>query len=589
MARSRIGIWFAATLAVPAVLAGIGLFLHHGGPLRGAIAAEGMRAFEVHRQWLHAAFDELGAHAQDEASPRIELQLDAARRVVGPFREGLAPAMPIGEEERRACALFASGDPAAALPCFLRARLAGALSPEGRLLEARALAKTDLSAARDLLAATTFAAADTRCGNLPFVLLARLLEAEWTDVGDPDARSAIAGELLRAAQGAAAAAIPTVADAIVAALPELADDERLAALRAAAAVAVQHAHLPLAEGAGAVAGGGVVVSKDDLVFVASPGMVRRCVEAARVSLEQSNEDLALGYGRDHGGMTLAAAPFAGEWSLRTKGLSSTTLLGFAVLACYVLAAATLLLGNLFVWRMTRREHALVRLRADFVDIVSHELRTPLAALSLKAEMLAAGDVPQARVPHYLHALHGDVLRLSDQVERILDFGRLEKGAPLQRRVVPARALLARGLRSGRPALRLVGQHVEVDAPRQLPVLDVDVDVLARALRNLLENAAKYAPPGSIVAVRAFADGQRLVVEVGDRGPGVAPAQRQTVFEPFVRGDAATSATPGSGLGLALVAAAARAHGGAVDVRERDGGGAVFTLSLPLAASSEAAS
>jgi two-component system, OmpR family, sensor histidine kinase KdpD len=142
-------------------------------------------------------------------------------------------------------------------------------------------------------------------------------------------------------------------------------------------------------------------------------------------------------------------------------------------------------------------------------------------------------------------------------------------------------VLARGLRAGRPSLRLVQQTLEIDAPRALPPLCGDVEVLGRALRNLLENAAKYAPPGSTVSVRAFAQGQRLTVEVADRGPGVPAGERSTIFQPFVRGRTADGGTPGSGLGLALVAAAAKAHGGRIEVSDRPGGGSVFTLVLPV--------
>ncbi|MCA8974492.1 MAG: HAMP domain-containing histidine kinase, partial [Planctomycetes bacterium] len=271
-----------------------------------------------------------------------------------------------------------------------------------------------------------------------------------------------------------------------------------------------------------------------------------------------------------------------NWTASPRTTSASILLGWTARTCLGLAIATLVFGNLLLWRLARRELALVRLRRDFVDIVSHELRTPLTALSLKAEMLAHGDVPDARLPHYLRSMHGDVRRLTEQVERILDFGRLERGTRLQREIVPVRSFLARGLRAGRPALRLVGQQLEVEAPRSLPAIAADVEVLARALRNLLENAAKYAPHGSRVAVRAFASAGTVTVEVADTGPGVTPAERRAIFQPFVRASAASPDIQGSGLGLALVEAAAKAHGGKVDVRERAGGGAVFTLTLPIA-------
>src|SRR5690606_13541798 len=107
------------------------------------------------------------------------------------------------------------------------------------------------------------------------------------------------------------------------------------------------------------------------------------------------------------------------WLAAQIATPTSTLLTIAARTSLVLALTTLVLGNLLLLRLTRRESQLVRLRSDFVDVVSHELRTPLAALSLKAEMLASGDVPIERRPHYLHGLHHDVQRLTDQVERIL--------------------------------------------------------------------------------------------------------------------------------------------------------------------------
>jgi two-component system, OmpR family, sensor histidine kinase KdpD len=197
-------------------------------------------------------------------------------------------------------------------------------------------------------------------------------------------------------------------------------------------------------------------------------------------------------------------------------------------------------------------------------------------------MLAAGDVPESRRAHYSQALHADAVRLSEQVERILDFGRLQHGGNVRRDPVAGRTVLAHGLRQGRPALRLVGQRLAVEAPRSLPPIVGDLDVLARALRNLLENAAKYAPAGSTVSVKAFAEADDLVIEVADQGPGIPAMERRIVFDPFRRGSNAGAGVAGSGLGLALVAAAAEHHGGRIVVHDRPGGGAVFRLALPIA-------
>jgi signal transduction histidine kinase len=255
----------------------------------------------------------------------------------------------------------------------------------------------------------------------------------------------------------------------------------------------------------------------------------------------------------------------------------------ASLARLLLWAAALgfVLGNFWLLQLVRRELRITRLKQDFVDLVSHELRTPLTAVSLKSEMLARGDVPIERQPDYARTLYGDVRRLAELVERILDFARLSKGRmPLSKCPTPARELLARALVAGRPALQMAAQRVQVHAERKLPTVEVDVEVLARALRNLLENAAKYAPSGSTVHVTASHEEDQLVIRIRDEGAELDRNELRTIFEPFRRGGAA-GAKPGTGLGLAVVAQSVRAHGGQVSASLAHEGGAEFVVSIPI--------
>ncbi len=244
------------------------------------------------------------------------------------------------------------------------------------------------------------------------------------------------------------------------------------------------------------------------------------------------------------------------------------------------ALVSFVLGNLLLFGLARREMALSRMRSNFIDLVSHELRTPLTALSMKAEMLAAGEVPWERVGDYQRGLHAEVEKLSALVQRILDFARLQKARlPLEPERIPARSLLAHGIRAGREALRLGNQHLSVSAPRPLPDLWVDRDVMTRALRNLIENSSRYAPHGSVVEVRAHTCGAMLRITVADRGPGFGDGDAENLFEPFRRG---THPATGSGLGLAIVKQAAEAHGGSVSAANRSGGGAEVVIDIPLA-------
>ncbi|HEX5052640.1 MAG TPA: HAMP domain-containing sensor histidine kinase [Planctomycetota bacterium] len=586
MRTSHLGRAFALTLALPAAFGGTWAWLVHGGAIERALASERLQA----EQAVARAADQLQAdlvHAAGE--PSRQLELDAARVVVGPFEHAparAAAAPSVGLAEQAANARVVAGDAESATPFFARAAANGDLTAEGWLGYVDTLAPTDPEAASEQLAKARSLHRATWCGNLPFLLLAALREAAWAGhVAGWPRRDVLADEVFAAARTAPADVVPVVADELLAAWPELREDERLEDLSATAAVAVQLAGRAAPTTMQAGPGRSALVPIATGLAVVPARTCATLAARARETAARLHRPWTVVPIDDPAASPAPSLPvpaLAETWTAVPSTALTSTLLTYGARLSLGLAIATLVLGNLLLWRLTRREHALVRLRSDFVDIVSHELRTPLAALSLKAEMLAAGDVPAGRLPHYLQGLHADVRRLNEQVARILDFGRLEQGAPLRRERIPARGLLARAVRAGRPALRLVQQQLDVDAERDLPAILGDVEVLGRALRNLLENAAKYAPPGSTVELRAYASGRHLLVEVADRGPGVPAAERRSVFQPFVRSSAAPAGVPGSGLGLALVAAAADAHGGSVEVAERSGGGAVFTIVLPIA-------
>jgi signal transduction histidine kinase len=588
LAPSRLGMAFALTLALPAAFAGTWAWLAHGGAIERALASERATAEQCLATALQTLQQELQAAAAQTA---FALELGPERRVTGPFagRPRADGMLAVGIAEQAAGARLAAGDRDGALPFFAHAANDGSLTTDGVLAYADLLAARDLAEGRRFLAEAMARHGGALCGNLPFPLLAALREATWLQHNPPREEQRLqelGAAMFAAARCVAAESVPVVVDAMKEALPALCNDPRVHELTAAAAAAVQLRGVPAPASARPGRDGSVLVPLEDNCLGVLPGSttgrLHSKVFADAARLYPSVALAAIADGTAATGPTLPVDALGEIWVALPAATPTSTLLLQAGRASLGLAIATLVLGNLGLWRLTRRELALARMRADFVDLVSHELRTPLTALSLKAEMLAGGDVPLERVPQYLTALHGDVRRLGQQVERILDFGRLEQGAKLRRETVPARTVLAHGLRAGRSCLRLVHQQLELDAPRSLPNLVADVEVLARALRNLLENATKYAPPGSTVGLRAFADGRALVVEVADRGPGVPAAERAAIFEPFVRSSTAPASTPGSGLGLALVAAAAKAHGGRVDVREREGGGAVFTLWLPIA-------
>src|SRR6266568_5953771 len=127
--------------------------------------------------------------------------------------------------------------------------------------------------------------------------------------------------------------------------------------------------------------------------------------------------------------------------------------------------------------------------------------------------------------------------------------------------------------------RLSGRRITTRLAEDLPLLSIDPVLVEQLFVNLLENAAKYTPPGSEMEVGARREGGTIVVEVADRGPGLPPGDEERVFERFYRGAHAT--VRGVGLGLPIARAIAQAHGGRLVAASRPGGGAVFRLMLPV--------
>ncbi len=261
----------------------------------------------------------------------------------------------------------------------------------------------------------------------------------------------------------------------------------------------------------------------------------------------------------------------------------------------LLAAAT---GGLAVvaLRQLRRAQELVRLRADFTSSVSHELRTPLAQIRLFGETLALGRVRgDAERRAAAEAVVREARRLERLVENVLHVARTERRLNRPRLQVVALAPLAGDVaRDFAPLAPDARVEARVPAgPGGAPLAArADPGALRQVLLNLLDNAARYGPPGQTIAIgAAAAAGGAVDVWVDDAGPGIPPAARAHVWEPFVRlgrGDLAgapggrAAGSPGSGLGLAVVADLARLQGGRAWVRDAPGGGARVGLTLRAA-------
>jgi two-component system OmpR family sensor kinase len=227
-----------------------------------------------------------------------------------------------------------------------------------------------------------------------------------------------------------------------------------------------------------------------------------------------------------------------------------------------------------------------RLR-HFVADASHELRTPLTSMRGYAELLRRKpEMDREDVVLAIKRVEDEARRMGVLVDDLLLLARLDQGRPLERRPVDLEALVIDACSDARAADPNRSITSRIAAP--LSVIGDDVR-LRQALGNLLRNAIVHTPAGTPVEVELRPDGESALVSVVDHGPGIPPGHLDRVFERFHRADPERSRDQGgSGLGLSITAAIVIAHGGTISARQTPGGGATFSIRLPLAGGHEEA-
>jgi two-component system sensor histidine kinase KdpD len=220
------------------------------------------------------------------------------------------------------------------------------------------------------------------------------------------------------------------------------------------------------------------------------------------------------------------------------------------------------------------------LRNSLLASISHDLRTPLAVIVGSASHLLESDeqlLPLER-QRLLKGLYDEAHHISHVVSDLLDMTRLQSGAvKLDKQWYPIEELVGAALQ--RTKLQLAHHNVQIHLSEQLPMIHVDGVLLEKLLINLLENASKYTPHGSTIAITAEHRGNVMKLEVADSGPGVPEHTAEKLFEKFYRGER-EGVISGVGLGLTICRAITQVHGGTIGVRNRIEGGAVFTILLP---------
>jgi K+-sensing histidine kinase KdpD len=238
-----------------------------------------------------------------------------------------------------------------------------------------------------------------------------------------------------------------------------------------------------------------------------------------------------------------------------------------------------------------------RLKSALLDAVTHDIRTPLTSIKasvttlLDAERRKADGVRAIALDadsrrDMLEVIDEECDRLDRFAEGLVELARIEAGEMnLRRRWGALDDIIATALERAAPLV--AGRRVEVETEDSLPVARVDPRAVAEVVYALVDNAAKYSPPGSTVRIAARrGEGDMIEVSVEDEGPGVPPDLRERVFDKFFRADAAGVAAAGlrptgTGMGLAIARGIVEAHGGHIRIEDAPRRGARFVFTLPI--------
>jgi two-component system sensor histidine kinase KdpD len=221
-----------------------------------------------------------------------------------------------------------------------------------------------------------------------------------------------------------------------------------------------------------------------------------------------------------------------------------------------------------------------KLSKALLNSISHELRTPISAITTAASTLA--ELPQSRPGALEKTLADEIqqsaMRLNRLVGNLLDMTRLESGKVKPRMEwCDVADLVNVAVRHNEK--EMAGHPVKISLAKPLPLVRMDFVLIEQALNNLLLNAAAYTPEGTAVEISASATGTELTLRVEDRGPGLPAESLPHVFDKFYRVPGAPAG--GTGLGLSIVKGFVEAHAGRVEAANREGGGAQFTICLPV--------
>ena len=222
-----------------------------------------------------------------------------------------------------------------------------------------------------------------------------------------------------------------------------------------------------------------------------------------------------------------------------------------------------------------------RLRSILLDSVTHDFRTPLTAIKASAQsLLSDAELDEASRKELLTVINEECDRLDRLVGEAAQMAQLDAHAvELSLQYHPIREAIDAALETNQKTL--ARHEVKLELGERLPRVKMDLRQTGEILSQLLDNAAKYSPPGTRITITAEVQGPMLVTSVADQGSGIDAIDQSMIFDKFYRGRGLRQTVQGTGMGLAIAKAIVEAHGGTIALTTQPGRGSVFSFTLPI--------
>jgi PAS domain S-box-containing protein len=237
-------------------------------------------------------------------------------------------------------------------------------------------------------------------------------------------------------------------------------------------------------------------------------------------------------------------------------------------------------------KLRQELEAEVQRRIEFTRALVHELKTPLTPVLSSSDLLLS-ELKEEPWHSIAQNIHRGAANLNKRIDELLDLAKVEIGAlQVNPKLVDSLLILKESADDMSALVLSNSQAFVVDIPPALPPIWADEERLRQVILNLLINASKFTPEGGTITLKARVEGQSLIVEIQDTGPGITESEQQRLFQPYHRQNSDIERLSGLGLGLALSKNLVELQGGKIWVKSQVGKGSTFGFSLPLASNSQ---